>query len=465
MRNRALHDALREFALEAAALLTDEVGAGAELAFDVVHEPGRRGPALYRYRPRTEEYIGERWGQLRQMASCDPAARALGEGAEHYLRQSGALGPDPADAEPALRAMLERLYEDATSFAFPEERFERVYAEVERTLYRDSVRGIVVGALPGLVLEPARVELGFGLAIARGEECDAPAEAIWPEGGGEPHAVCVIQRDTAPDAELPGAEAAALMRRVVLALRLLGPGGVTLAAVGWRGSDASPWRPVSLGGTGSARGEPFVLREEEAAELPGLLEALGAPLPGRVRWALHRLDAGCSRALETDALSDYLLGLRALLDGASDVGAASMALRLAALCAEEDERRAARRRVELALTLERLAMSGRVGDDLAAELGFESPPALIAEMEANLRALLRDVVCGYLGEDLWAVADDLLLRSPEPVEISARDLRVEEEEEETKAEPREDPVLAEGVTASADWAPLDDDPESYSAPV
>ena len=27
--------------------------------------------------------------------------------------------------------MLERLYEDATSFGFPEERFERVYGEVE----------------------------------------------------------------------------------------------------------------------------------------------------------------------------------------------------------------------------------------------------------------------------------------------------------------------------------------------
>jgi hypothetical protein len=53
MRNRALHDALRNFALEAAALLTDDLKAGAEVEFDVVDEGGGRGPALYRYEPRT----------------------------------------------------------------------------------------------------------------------------------------------------------------------------------------------------------------------------------------------------------------------------------------------------------------------------------------------------------------------------------------------------------------------------
>ena len=49
MRNRALHDALRNFALEAAALLSDDLRAGAEVEFDVVNEGGPRGPALYHY--------------------------------------------------------------------------------------------------------------------------------------------------------------------------------------------------------------------------------------------------------------------------------------------------------------------------------------------------------------------------------------------------------------------------------
>jgi hypothetical protein len=463
MRNRGLHDALRGFALEAAALLSDDERAGAELAFDVVDEPARKRRPLYRYRPRTEEYIAERWDRLRALPSFGPAASALGEGAERYLRESGGGVPpnEPTNAEPALRAMLERLYEDATGFAFPEERFGRVYREVERPLYRDSVRVTVVAPLPGLVLEPARVELGGGLALARGEECDAPAEAIWPEGGGEPRAMCVLRRDCPRDAELPTSAAATLFRRLVLALRLLGPGGVTLHPLGWRRSDGSRWQPIALGGTGHARGDPRTIGHDEAAELPRLLEALDAPLPARVRWGLERLDAGCSRERDTDALSDYLLGLRGLLDGTSDAGAASLSLRVAALCAEQSERGRIRHRLELCLALERLAMSGRAGKELAAALDHESPLALVAEAEAHLRALVRDVVCGYLGNELRLVADDLLL-SPEPVEIAARDLRGEEapddrDTEEMDALPAEG---GDGVTASADWAPIDD----YSAP-
>jgi hypothetical protein len=36
MRNRALHDALRDFSLEAAAYLESELRAGAEIAFEVL---------------------------------------------------------------------------------------------------------------------------------------------------------------------------------------------------------------------------------------------------------------------------------------------------------------------------------------------------------------------------------------------------------------------------------------------
>ena len=59
MRNRELHDALRDFALESAALLTGAVNAGAELPYDVIEEPGT-GSVLYRYQPLTAEFIGAR---------------------------------------------------------------------------------------------------------------------------------------------------------------------------------------------------------------------------------------------------------------------------------------------------------------------------------------------------------------------------------------------------------------------
>src|SRR3989442_2848850 len=103
MRNRELHDALREFALEAAAQLTADLEAGAELSYDVVEEPGT-GSVLYRYLPLTSEFIAERWDVMRTVPSCGRAARALGGGAEGYLHLRGP--PAPPAAETALRALL-----------------------------------------------------------------------------------------------------------------------------------------------------------------------------------------------------------------------------------------------------------------------------------------------------------------------------------------------------------------------
>src|SRR3954454_16881070 len=134
MRNRALHDALRDLALDAAALLSSELRAGHEIPFDVVEEPGR-GPILYRYRPLTKQFLASRWDKLRALPTWGPAANALGAGASVYLRVCGLS--EAADPEPALQAMLELLYEDSTSFDFPEERFERVYGSGERTLVED----------------------------------------------------------------------------------------------------------------------------------------------------------------------------------------------------------------------------------------------------------------------------------------------------------------------------------------
>src|SRR2546430_446311 len=156
MRNRELHDALREFALESAATLSTELDAGEELPYDVIEEPGT-GSVLYRYLPLTAEFIVARWDVLSKMPSARRAAESLGTGSEAYLRLRGL--PAANDAEAALRAMLDRLYEDATDFQFPEERFERVYAEVERTLYEGTMRTAVVATVQGLVLESERVEL------------------------------------------------------------------------------------------------------------------------------------------------------------------------------------------------------------------------------------------------------------------------------------------------------------------
>jgi hypothetical protein len=88
-----------------------------------------------------------------------------------------------------------------------------------------------------------------------------------------------------------------------------------------------------------------------------------------------------------------------------------------------------------------------------------------------VRALLRDVLCGYLDPDLKSVADDILLETPpEPFEIEARDLRRRPapEHDTNEFEPVAAPTAShpprplEGVTQSDDWS---SDPEDYSAPV
>ncbi|HEX2232599.1 MAG TPA: hypothetical protein VHG69_04460 [Thermoleophilaceae bacterium] len=478
MRNRALHDALRDFALEAAALLLEDQRAGAELEFEVEDDGGGRGPALYRYRALTREFIEERWARLRELPTCADAAEALGTGAASYLRVNGLPG---AHAEPALQAMLERLYEDATHFGFPEERFERVYREVEGTLFRDALKTSVLAPLHGVDLEVPKVDLGGGLSIARAETIDAPPEAMpWQ---GLPGALCVLERYAAPDDRGPDAEAVERFEALVTALRLWRSGAISLGALAWRRSGEGRWQPLALRGGGTPRGEPVTIPEGDAGALREFADAIAqAPRTGTVGWALRRFEMGCSRRVQADALSDYLLALRALLDATTETGLASLPLRLAALCAEDGERRLVQRRTELALSLERFIMSGGSadGEELRDWIGPESPTALIEEMERHVRALLRDVLCGYLEPDLKAVADEILLESTEPIAIEARDMRRERrferppqpepepEEPAPSPEPEVPPPAAsadtaelQGVTSSVDW----DDPDDYSAPV
>jgi hypothetical protein len=128
--------------------------------------------------------------------------------------------------------------------------------------------------------------------------------------------------------------------------------------------------------------------------------------------------------------------------------------------------------------------------------GPDTPRTLVLDLEQHLRALLRDVMCGYLGTDLKSAADDVLLTSSEPIEIKATDTRRSrsprgepqtqldadpgpepgsrpvwpQQELEPKSapdqapQPRERHAVEAGVTESADWD-WDEDPDSYSAPV
>jgi hypothetical protein len=459
MRNRALHDALRNFALEAAALLTDDLKAGAEVEFDVVDEGSGRGPALYRYEPRTAAFLTERWQRLRELPACAAACRELGTGASAWLRVNGMRGEQ---AEPALHAMLERLYEDSTSFGFPEERFDRVYQEVELTLYRDAVRARVVAPLRGAWMEADRLDLGDGLALVRGDALDVPDDVVFPEeGDGTPALLCVLERDVPAAEPIPASEAADRFAAVVTALRLWAPGGVTLGTPGWRQADHGRWQAISIGSGVPPSGPGWALPAGDEQAFREFFAVIDGARPSEtVWWALRRFEMGCERRLEAEALSDHLLAVRALLDATSDAGEASLAMRLAALCAEEGARRDVQHRLEAALALERFVMGGATG----VRLDAESPRELVAEVESHLRALLRDVLCGYLDSDLRGVADDILLEAgPEPFmegdagEIEARDLRREPRfEREPEPEPYLDFEREPEYEATPDYEPAHD---------
>jgi hypothetical protein len=459
MRNRALHDALRNFALEAAALLTDDLKAGAEVEFDVVDEGGGRGPALYRYEPRTGAFLSERWPRLRELPACAEACQELGAGASAWLRVNGMSGEQ---AEPALQAMLERLYEDATSFGFPEERFDRVYREVEVTLYRDAVRARVVAPLRGAWMEAERVELGDGLSLVRGDRFDGPHERS--------ELLCVLERDVPAADPIPTDEAADRFSAVVTAMRLWLPGGVILGAPGWRQTDQGRWQPLPLGSGAIPHGGEWMLPAGDEQAFREFFAAIdGSRPPDTVAWALERFEMGCERAMEAQALSDYLLALRALLDANTEAGQAGLALRLAALCAEESARRDVQHRLEAALALERFVMGGAMG----LRPDAESPRELVDEAENHLRALLRDVLCGYLDADLRGVADDILVEAgPEPFmgpevrEIEARDLRKEprfERAPESQPAPERQPYLDFGPDAEYEPEPDYEPAPDYEA--
>jgi hypothetical protein len=126
------------------------------------------------------------------------------------------------------------------------------------------------------------------------------------------------------------------------------------------------------------------------------------PSGGEVAWALARYEMGCERVVPFEALTDYLLALRALLE---PEGPASgrLAQRLSVICAQESERAVLAERIAHAISLERAVIAG-----LAPGETDHPVDSLVDGLAEHLRALLRDVLCGHLDSDLRGVADELL---------------------------------------------------------
>jgi hypothetical protein len=422
MRNRQLHRALLAFAEEAAWQLAADTTDGHEVPFEVVEARGaRRDRPLYCYRPLTGDFIAHRQSVIARLPTYLPAVHALSAvgGLDAYLQarvaRGGAGGMAPRErGELALRALLGRVFEDSTDFALVPERFERAYAELEAIVHEGRTETVVLVPLLGLRIESAEVAMGDDLTLMRGDVVDdAPEEAVWPHGGGAPNVLAVLRWEAAAGDEAPLAHARVRLGRLVTALRLYDPALVSLGPAAWTRTAGGPWQ-VAVLAPGAALGRPRAECPVAAAqedELRAFCSLVGrrTPRAGEVAWALRRFELGCAHERPEDALTDHLLALRALLEPEGP-GSGRLPGRVAVICAQPHEREALADRVRHAIAAERALVTG------AGVPGPEVVAGLVSVLEAQARAILRDVLCGHLDADVRGVADALLSTRAEAAE-------------------------------------------------
>lgn len=402
MPSAQLYDCLRAFAEQAAVVLAAARDAGSEVGFDVIQEGGRGSrPALYCYRALTGEFIERHRDDIYRLPGYLPAVEVLSglDGVGAYLDARGVARPAGGQrplADAALRRFLERVF-DGASFEIAPERFDPAYRELEQAAVEGRAETVVVALLRGITTESEQMPLGDGALLAP-PQCleDLPPDPAWSTDD-SPSVVVAIAPGDGPDAI---ASTLDRLYDMQTAMRLFAP-GIGFSPLVWMRSAASSWRPI-VGPACGRGGAAVVIAPEQEDELRAFcnLVARRRPIQGELAWALERFELGCERENALVALTDHLLGLRALLEPeGTDSGL--LPLRLAALCAVSADRQTLCDRVSLAISLERAIIEG-----------LEPIPVgaidLAREMEGHLRALLRDVICGHLALDLHELADELL---------------------------------------------------------
>jgi hypothetical protein len=425
MRDLVVREALQTMARDAAKRFRELVAEGEEIPYDV-QEPGAGSP-LAEFAPLTERFVREHALVLRELDSFGAACAAIeaADLAGPYLEQFGvAVPPEPRGrAELAGTVFLCRLWIGSTDFSLERDRIELAIDELERNADAGEGEIEVVVPLRGLQMPIGRLDLATA-AIVRADTVEVPAEARASEGSGlagwEPTFLAVTrvfahagEGDELPD---PGVVAVEKLRTLVTTLRLFKPGGVALGAHAWTRVGADRWRRIATG-AGKPRPGGYRLTDSELGDLAAFSRALvmpstpfrrateeGAGFAAALARAMSRFEAGLERNAVLEALNDYLLALRFLLEGGgpADLG---LPMRVAALCAEPERRSDVKGALDRAVGLERELWSG----EPAAHGDGPTPAQTAGEVEDLLRAILKDAACGHLGSDLRATADEILL--------------------------------------------------------
>jgi hypothetical protein len=384
-----LEEALRRLAVEAADVFGELLASGAEIPYEI--EPTDDSPLpMYQYAPRTGEFIERHVAELRRLEAFVEVREIAGE-------------------EAAIGFMI-GLWDGRTEFEIAGDRLQGAIDGVLATVTEDSDEatpaGEVIVPLIGFHMPADEIKLD-GVRIVRADSvADAPPDAVEATRSGRGGKPGFLARVTCPGANAaPAAAVADEMRRALRTMRLFRPGAVGLGSHGWARRTGG-WERF---GTGAARPRQggYRLTGNEVSGLETFSEDLakrGARLPA-LDWAASRFELGSERASLIEALSDYLLALRGLLEGGGRTQT-SLAARVATLACEPEERDAGRLCVERALLIERKLMSGGRFRPTA----DGSPLDVIAELEELLRRLLKGLATGDLSGDLRAMADEILLK-------------------------------------------------------
>jgi hypothetical protein len=404
VRDFLLNEALKRLAAEAATRFSTLVASGDQIPFDVAAESGDES-AFYSYVPLTSRFVEERQEELRSLPSFGPAREAAIEAgvAASYLESRGESVPaDPsARAELMLTTFIAALWDGSTGFSLDRERLDSALSMLDAEARDADDAEVLLVPIVGLRMSQARLQLPHGVRIVRSDSIEAPIEAMRSEGMGraswEPQYLAVAEQDP----EL-GAEASLdQLRELISVMRMFKAGGIGLGPYAFAPTGEGCWRRLATGAPATRPGG-YRLSEEEADELVELARTLEArPDPdSALTWAVNRFELGCGRESALDGLSDYLLALRAVLEGHGPVGA-SLPMRAAALIADESlDRIEAREKVEEVLELERELMNGR---------SLDGAMRLATWAEEGVRRLLLQAALGELGNDLSATADETLI--------------------------------------------------------
>ena len=406
MRDLVVREALERLAEEAGDRLRELVAAGEELPYDVM-APGEGSP-FAQFAPQTTRFVRAHATALLDLDSFAPACSAIAsaEIARSYLERCGEPIPnDPGrSAADAVITFLCRAWEGSAEFAVDRGRIESALLELEDTEEPREGEAEVLVPVLGLQMPISRLELATA-SLVRAETIDAPPEARNAEGGQrsawEPLFFAVVQRPLRGEEDGDGPGPA--LRELISALRLFKAGSVGMGPHAWARSSGARWRRITTGAGRPRRGS-YWLTGSELTDLVDFSKA-AASLSSRalLARAISRFEAGLERPALLDAVSDYVLALRMVLEGGGPAGV-ELSMRAAALRAEGPDRERVKLAVERAVAMEAAIVAGR---PLDSEIG--SPLELVAEVESVVRAILRDAVRGRHGADLRAAADETLL--------------------------------------------------------